>query len=168
VGPPKPLLLASAWLKQLGANKSLRHARLASSQVTKEISHVLVDELQDSSVLQMEIIRLLGKQGNVFAVGDPNQSIYRYGGARMIWMCSRLFLTMSSKAPHLFPPDLCLLASWRQASPLAFKLLKETFPRHQVIQLSQNYRSTPAVVKSAADMVGAKVSPVCLGIGLGC
>ena len=46
-------------------------------QVVRHISHVLIDELQDTSVLQLEIMRLLGAQGNIFAVGDPNQSIYR-------------------------------------------------------------------------------------------
>lgn len=43
---------------------------------------VLVDEFQDSNVAQIELTRLLaGEKGNVFAVGDPDQAIYRFRGA---------------------------------------------------------------------------------------
>ncbi len=44
--------------------------------------HILVDEYQDTNHCQYRLIRLLaGKTGNVFAVGDPDQSIYRWRGA---------------------------------------------------------------------------------------
>jgi len=43
---------------------------------------VLIDEFQDSNVAQIELTRLLaGDQANVFAVGDPDQAIYRFRGA---------------------------------------------------------------------------------------
>src|SRR5271157_368918 len=43
---------------------------------------VLIDEFQDSNVAQIELTRLLGGNGaNVFAVGDPDQAIYRFRGA---------------------------------------------------------------------------------------
>ena len=43
---------------------------------------VLVDEFQDSNIAQIELTRLLvGEQANVFAVGDPDQAIYRFRGA---------------------------------------------------------------------------------------
>jgi DNA helicase-2/ATP-dependent DNA helicase PcrA len=43
---------------------------------------VLIDEFQDSNVAQIELARLLaGEQANVFAVGDPDQAIYRFRGA---------------------------------------------------------------------------------------
>ena len=43
---------------------------------------VLIDEFQDSNVAQIELTRLLGAgQANVFAVGDPDQAIYRFRGA---------------------------------------------------------------------------------------
>jgi superfamily I DNA/RNA helicase len=55
----------------------LRHGTIASPQYR----HVLVDEFQDTSELQYELLRSLGTQGNVFAIGDPNQSIYSFRGA---------------------------------------------------------------------------------------
>ena len=43
---------------------------------------VLIDEFQDSNVAQIELTRLLvADQANVFAVGDPDQAIYRFRGA---------------------------------------------------------------------------------------
>jgi DNA helicase-2/ATP-dependent DNA helicase PcrA len=51
---------------------------------------ILVDEFQDANFAQIEILSLLaGTGGNVFGVGDPDQSIYHFRGA-------------SSAAFHLF------------------------------------------------------------------
>ena len=43
---------------------------------------VMVDEFQDTSTLQNEIIKLLAKQGTIFRVGDVKQSIYRFRQAK--------------------------------------------------------------------------------------
>jgi DNA helicase-2/ATP-dependent DNA helicase PcrA len=46
--------------------------------------HVLVDEFQDTNAIQYAWIRLLvGSEGAPFAVGDDDQSIYRWRGARV-------------------------------------------------------------------------------------
>ena len=51
---------------------------------------ILVDEFQDANFAQIKILAALaGDEGNVFAVGDPDQAIYRFRGA-------------SSAAFHLF------------------------------------------------------------------
>ncbi len=43
---------------------------------------ILIDEFQDSNVAQIRLAKLLGGQeANVFAVGDPDQGIYRFRGA---------------------------------------------------------------------------------------
>jgi DNA helicase-2/ATP-dependent DNA helicase PcrA len=50
----------------------------------KRWSYILIDEYQDTNAAQYMIIKLLAKQhGNVFAVGDPDQSIYSWRGANI-------------------------------------------------------------------------------------
>lgn len=46
-----------------------------------QYKHVLVDEFQDTSELQYEILKRLAAHGTLFAIGDPNQSIYAFRGA---------------------------------------------------------------------------------------
>lgn len=44
--------------------------------------YILIDEFQDTNLKQFEIIKFLANdQNNVFAVGDPNQTIYTWRGA---------------------------------------------------------------------------------------
>ncbi|WP_027721640.1 UvrD-helicase domain-containing protein [Maridesulfovibrio zosterae] len=58
-------------------------AELKSDKYVRTFTHVLVDEVQDLSPLQLEIVhRLAGEDGEgLFAIGDPDQSIYGFRGA---------------------------------------------------------------------------------------
>jgi DNA helicase-2/ATP-dependent DNA helicase PcrA len=48
----------------------------------EKFQHILVDEYQDTNAAQYNIIKLLaGQKGNVFVVGDIDQSIYSWRGA---------------------------------------------------------------------------------------
>ncbi len=67
------------------ARNLLRDRKEVRAVCQKQYKFLLVDELQDTDPVQMEIVELLvGKgltTGKLFAVGDANQSIYRFRGA---------------------------------------------------------------------------------------
>jgi DNA helicase-2/ATP-dependent DNA helicase PcrA len=49
--------------------------------------YLLVDEFQDLTPAHLHLVRLLaGPEGNVFAVGDDDQTIYGYNGADPAWL----------------------------------------------------------------------------------
>ena len=49
---------------------------------SRRFHHILVDEFQDTNTVQYQLLKLLtGPDGNLFAVGDEDQSIYRWRGA---------------------------------------------------------------------------------------
>jgi ATP-dependent exoDNAse (exonuclease V) beta subunit len=58
----------------LAGDEGLREA------YSSRFEHVLVDEFQDTNRLQNELLALLSR-GNLFRVGDENQSIYRFRNA---------------------------------------------------------------------------------------
>jgi ATP-dependent helicase/nuclease subunit A len=84
----------------------------------------LIDELQDTDPVQMELIEsLCGADltgGKLFAVGDASQSIYRFRGAEV-----KLFQDL-----------------WRQ------------MPREGQLNLTCNFRSQPAILKFVNALVG--------------
>ena len=64
-------------IKELNKNKKFQES------VSNSIKYLFVDEFQDTSVIQYELIKLLvkGKEKlNIFVVGDDDQSIYRFQG----------------------------------------------------------------------------------------
>src|SRR5206468_3702994 len=51
-------------------------------ELHERFQHLLIDEYQDTNRAQYVLVKLLaGKAGNVVAVGDEDQSIYRFRGA---------------------------------------------------------------------------------------
>src|SRR5271165_5104048 len=63
-------------VEMLGRRQSVLQA------AQKRARFILIDEFQDSNVAQIQLAKLLGgEEANVFAVGDPDQAIYRFRGA---------------------------------------------------------------------------------------
>jgi ATP-dependent exoDNAse (exonuclease V) beta subunit len=94
------------------------------------ISHLLVDEFQDTSYSQLDLIRRVtagwqpGDGRTVFAVGDPMQSIYRFRGAEV-----RLFVEaqQSGRIGHLPVENLVLRHNFR-SDPELVEWTNRVFP----------------------------------------
>jgi DNA helicase-2/ATP-dependent DNA helicase PcrA len=116
--------------------------------------HVLVDEFQDTDVVQLNLLEALG--ATIFAVGDEAQSIYRFRGAQHGIVAAaverlgmrRFALTVSRRCP----PDVCALAA---ATPFvgseALRSAREDGAPVEVVAL----RTTADEVHYVADRVEA-------------
>jgi len=68
----------------LRALETLRDNESMLTHYRRRFAHLLIDEFQDTNAIQYAWIRLLaGDNGAVFAVGDDDQSIYAWRGARV-------------------------------------------------------------------------------------
>ena len=63
------------------ATRIVREAPAVRAALRDEFRAVLLDEFQDTSVIQMELLSTLFGDHAVTAVGDPNQAIYGWRGA---------------------------------------------------------------------------------------
>ena len=91
-----------------------------AAQVRAQYRNFTVDEFQDVSPVQFELLRLwLGNRDDVCVVGDPAQTIYSFSGATSSYL----------------------------------KNFIQHFPRTQEFELTNNYRSTKAVVDVANQVL---------------
>jgi DNA helicase-2/ATP-dependent DNA helicase PcrA len=114
---------------------------------------ILADEFQDANFAQIQILaRLAGTQGNMFAVGDPDQAIYRFRGASSA--AFELFDRHFPKAKRIV-----LEKNRRSTAPIlrsAFALINKNppvFARHSDGQLT--YRRTPLQSAREEDAIRA-------------
>lgn len=61
-----------------------------------KFQYVLQDEAQDSNKIQSVVIKMIAKSGNLFGVGDYNQSVYSFRGAS-----PEHFLSMKKDFPNI-------------------------------------------------------------------
>ena len=112
-----------------GKERSVRYSALAD-ELAKSYREILVDEYQDSNLVQEYIVRALSQerfgQPNVFQVGDVKQSIYRFRMAR-----PELFLEKYHEESY---PKIFLRKNFRSdegvlsaVNTLFFKIMKKDF-----------------------------------------
>ena len=108
---------------------------------------ILADEFQDANFAQIKILaRLAGPEGNLFAVGDPDQSIYRFRGAS-----SEAFELFSRNFPSA--KRVVLEKNRRSTTPIlqtAFAVINEN-PRVFAQQRSNTFAYHRAPLISARD-----------------
>ena len=106
---------------------------------------ILVDEFQDISPLQYEIVNLLAKpENNLFVVGDDDQSIYSFRGARPDLM--KRFLKDHRKAKVI-----TLRINYRcapkilEASQAVIRQNRNRFEKKQVSSKNKNFEGSVGV-----------------------
>jgi DNA helicase-2/ATP-dependent DNA helicase PcrA len=65
----------------LEAVRLLKSSAEVRERYNRKYKYLLIDEYQDTNRPQYELMKLLGKHGNVCVVGDEDQSIYSWRGA---------------------------------------------------------------------------------------
>lgn len=108
-------------------------------RMRRQFQYVLVDEFQDTNIAQLELLWLLaGEHGNILAVGDHHQAIYRFRGA-------------SFGSFTIFLKRFCGVRD-AALGPAMKKYL---------VSLSRNYRSTQRILNVAhAVIVNNEQSPL--------
>ena len=95
-----------------------------------KIKHILVDEFQDTSLLQFKLLELLtagwqaGDGRSLFLVGDPQQSIYRFRQADV-----GLFLQVKQNGINELPINFIQLTSNFRSNATIINWLNTTFSR---------------------------------------
>jgi DNA helicase-2/ATP-dependent DNA helicase PcrA len=104
----------------------LKNNKELLASVHQSIEHVLVDEYQDTNVVQHELLKLLTQRENkklavksICVVGDEDQSIY----------------------------------SWRGATVTNILNFKNDFPHTSIIKIEQNYRSVQPILEVANQII---------------
>ncbi|MBU1019856.1 MAG: UvrD-helicase domain-containing protein [Firmicutes bacterium] len=86
----------------------------------EKFKYVLIDEFQDTNNVQYDLVSLLlGKNQNIFIVGDEDQSIYAFRGANIE----------------------------------NIRKFKRDYPKHHLVLLEENYRSTNTILKAANQII---------------
>jgi ATP-dependent exoDNAse (exonuclease V) beta subunit len=130
----------------------------------QRISHVLVDEFQDTSLSQFELLTQLtsgwqeGDGRTLFLVGDPMQSIYRFREAEV-----SLFLQAKHSGLGSVKLEPIELSTNRRSQEGLVKWFNESFPRVLPAQEDQTSGAVPYLPASAHEpaLPGAAVTWHC-------
>ena len=93
------------------ATRIVREAPAVCESLREEFRAVLLDEFQDTSVIQMDMLSMLFGDHAVTAVGDPNQAIYGWRGASASSLESFLDRFQTGEAQE--SQTLTLSTAWR-------------------------------------------------------
>jgi len=125
------------------AHDLLQNDEKVLAEARSRARFILADEFQDANFAQIQILaRLTGSDGNIFAVGDPDQAIYRFRGAS-----SAAFELFSRHFPRA--KSVVLDKNRRSTTPIlrtAFALIDKNPPLFaRYTHAGSGYRRTPLV-----------------------
>lgn len=150
----------------------------------KKFTYILIDEFQDINLVQYKIIQMLAKpENNLFIVGDDDQSIYRFRGAKpdimlgfmkdykeakrvlldINYRCSEEILTEAQKVisqnEKRFPKKLTAFCG-KQQSPVQYVECKNQFEENaKIIKVLQTYQKEGKDLKDCAILFRTNIQP---------
>jgi len=93
----------------------------------KRLEYIMIDEFQDIDELQYRLMETLcGYHKNLFVVGDPDQTIYSWRGAKVGYLLN----------------------------------FDKAFPNVHTVIMTQNYRSTPQIIRAANSLISKNVNRI--------
>lgn len=115
----------------------LRKQPNIAQRLRHEYRYVLVDEYQDTNAVQDQLLReIVGRSGNIFAVGDDDQAIYGFRGAEIG--------NILSFADHFeLAQPVALIRNYRSGQPIldaAYRLIRHNDPQRLEVKLGINKR----------------------------
>ena len=124
--------------------------------------HILVDEFQDTSQVQLELVRLL-TTNSLFVVGDGDQSIYSWRGASPESMTSDFELAFQNRRhgwEGLLNQDISLKQYLERIcrSRATTELSENSTLEVESVYLMENYRSTTNIVRAAQRIISSSES----------
>lgn len=114
----------------------------------KRFSYILVDEFQDINQLQYDVVKLLAKpEDNLFIVGDDDQSIYAFRGAKPEIM-------LHFPEDYLDAKTELLACNYRSASTiveLSQKVISENSRRYKKELFADRMGGNPVIIQAFED-----------------
>lgn len=124
------------------ATRIVREAPVVREALREEFRAVLLDEFQDTSVIQMDLLSMLFGDHAVTAVGDPNQAIYGWRGASASSLES--FLERFCSAPVTPEQTLTLSTAWRNDRAILDAANRVAAPLREVAAYQEGKRALNA------------------------
>ncbi|MFO7305033.1 MAG: UvrD-helicase domain-containing protein [Gammaproteobacteria bacterium] len=150
-------------LRALRALGTVEEATDLALALDARIRHILIDEFQDTSFTQLDLLERLtagwtpGDGRTLFCVGDPMQSIYRFRQAEV-----GLFLELQRRGlKHLPLEPLTLTANFRSTQPVVRwvnDVFRTVFPPHDDIEQGA-VRYSASVAARAEESGGVHIHP---------
>ena len=137
------------------------------SAVQNRYQYILVDEFQDINFLQYNIIKLMaGKKQNITVVGDDDQSIYRFRGARPEIMLgferdfrnvSKVFLDINFRSTtQIVDASTKLISFNSKRFPKTFKANNGSGAPVSVIEFKNPFAEVNSIIKDIKEYIKAE------------
>lgn len=135
--------------------------------VQNRYQYILVDEFQDINFLQYNIIKLIsGKKQNITVVGDDDQSIYRFRGARPEIMLgferdfrnvSKVFLDINFRSTtQIVDASTKLISFNSKRFPKTFKANNGSGAPVSVIEFKNPFAEVNSIIKDIKEYIKAE------------